>query len=113
MTKYSYKVNMEYLPEVREDAIESNDPQMAERLTCTRDIIKEDRERFNKLCRNAGFDFKKLSKEYEEKQETIRQLREELAIVTVDIRTAERRHWHVKLKRLKARAEQLKQLIEE
>lgn len=112
MTKYSYKVNMEYLPEVRENAIESNDPQMAERLTCTRDIIKEDRERFNKLCRNAGFDFKKLSKEYEERQETIRQLREELASVTVDIRTAERRHWHLKKKRLEARAEQLKQLIE-
>ena len=112
MTKYNYKVNMEYLPEVRENAIESNDPQMAERLTCTRDIIKEDRERFNKLCRNAGFDFKKLSKEYEERQETIRQLREELASVTIDIRTAERRHWHVKLKRLKARAEQLKQLID-
>lgn len=112
MTKYSYKVNMEYLPEVREDTIESNDPQMAERLTHTRDIIKEDRERFNKLCRNAGFDFKKLSKEYEEKQETIRQLREELASVTVDIRTAERRHWHVKKKRLEARAEHLKQLIE-
>jgi len=112
MTKYNYKVNMEYLPDVREDTIESNDPQMAERLTCTRDIIKEDRERFNKLCRNAGFDFKKLSKEYEERQETIRQLREELASVTVDIRTAERRHWHVKLKRLKARAEQLKQLID-
>ena len=104
---------MEYLPEVREDAIESNDPQMAERLTCTRDIIKEDRERFNKLCRNTGLDFKKLSKEYEEKQETIRQLREELASVTVDIRKAEHRHWHVKKKRLEARAEQLKQLIKE
>ena len=113
MTKYNYKVNMEYLPDVREDTIESNDPQMAERLTRTRDIIKEDRERFNKLCRNAGFDFKKLSTEYEERQEIIRQLRDELAIVTVDIRTAERRHWHAKLKRLKARAEQLKQLIEE
>lgn len=112
MTKYNYKVNMEYLPEVREDTIESNDPQMAERLTCTRDIIKEDRERFNKLCRNAGFDFKKLSKEYEERQETIRQLREELQSVTIDIRKAEYRGWHVKLKRLKARAEQLKQLIE-
>jgi DNA repair exonuclease SbcCD ATPase subunit len=103
---------MEYLPDVREDTIESNDPQMIERLTCTRDIIKEDRERFNKLCRNVGFDFKKLSKEYEERQETIRQLREELASVMVDIRTAERRHWHVKKKRLEARAEQLKQLIE-
>ena len=112
MTKYNYKVNMEYLPDVREDTIESNDPQMAERLTCTRDIIKEDRERFNKLCRNAGFDFKKLSKEYEERQETIRQLREELQSVTIDIRKAEYRHWHVKLKRLKARAEQLKQLID-
>ena len=69
MTKYNYKVNMEYLPEVREDTIESNDPQMAERLTCTRDIIKEDRERFNKLCRQHGFDYKALSKEYEERQE--------------------------------------------
>ena len=112
MVKYNYKVNMEYLPDVREDTIESNDPQMDERLTCTRDIIKEDRERFNKLCRNAGFDFKKLNKEYEEKQETIRQLREELASVTVDIRKAEHRHWHVKKKRLEERAEQLKQLIE-
>ena len=101
------------MPQLEEDAIESNDPQMDERLTCTRDIIKEDRERFNKLCRNAGFDFKKLSKEYEVRQETIRQLREELASVTVDIRTAERRHWHVKKKRLEARAEQLKQLIDE
>ena len=113
MTKYNYKVNMEYLPDVREDTIESNDPQMAERLTRTRDIIKEDRERFNKLCRQHGFDYKALSKEYEERQETIRQLREELASVTVDIRTAERLHWHVKKKRLEARAEQLKQLIEE
>ena len=111
--KYNYKVNMEYLPEVREDAIESYDPQLIERLTCTRDIIKEDRERFNKLCRNAGFDFKKLSKEYEEKQETIRQLREELDSVTVDIRKAEHRHWHVKKKLLEERAEQLKQLIKE
>lgn len=112
MAKYCTKINMEYLPDVREDEIESNDPQLVERLTCTRDIIKEDRERFNKLCRDVGFDFKKLSKEYEEKQETIRQLREELASVTVDIRTAERRHWHVKKKRLEERAEYLKQLIE-
>lgn len=112
MVKYNYKVNMEYLPEVREDAIESNDPQMAERLTCTRDIIKEDRERFNKLCRDSGFDFKKLNKEYEERQESIRKLREELASVTVEIRTAERRHWHLKKKRLEARAERLKQLID-
>jgi hypothetical protein len=52
---------MEYLPEVREDTIESNDPQMIERLTCTRDIIKEDRERFNKLCRNVYLQSKSIN----------------------------------------------------
>ena len=109
--KYCTKINMEYLPEVREDTIESNDPQLIERLTHSRDIVKEDRVRFNKLCRDAGFDFKKCIKEYEERQETIRQLREELASVTIDIRTAERRHWHVKLKRLEEMAEQLKKNI--
>ena len=112
MAKYCTKINMEYLPEVREDTIESNDPQLVERLTHTRDIIKEDRERFNKLCRDTGFNFKKLNKEYEERQETIRQLREELAIVTAEIRKAKQRHWRVKKKMLEERAEQLKQMIE-
>ena len=59
--------NTEYMPELEENEIESNDPMEIERLTDTRDIIKDDADRFRKLCKANKFNFNKLNKEYERK----------------------------------------------
>ncbi len=50
--------NTEYMPELYEDAIESNDPQKLERMThgCIDDVVRADRERFEKLCKEHGYD---------------------------------------------------------
>ena len=50
--------NTEYMPQLEEDAIESNDPQEVERMTHGRldDVVHADRERFYRLCRKHGYD---------------------------------------------------------
>jgi hypothetical protein len=50
------------MPELKEDAIESNDPQELERMThgCIDDVVKADEARFRKLCKQYGFDWKQL-----------------------------------------------------
>jgi hypothetical protein len=50
--------NTEYMPELYEDAIESNDPQEAECNTHGHldDVLYADRSRFYKVCRKHGYD---------------------------------------------------------
>ena len=50
--------NTEYMPELNEDAIESNDPQEIERNTHGHidDVLHADRSRFYKVCRKHGYD---------------------------------------------------------
>ncbi len=57
--------NTEYMPQLEEDAIESNDPQEVERMTYGRldDVIYADRSRFYKLCRKHGYDCTTIKKE--------------------------------------------------
>ena len=57
--------NTEYMPQLEEDAIESNDPQEVERMTYGRldDVIHADRERFYRLCRKHGYDCTTIKKE--------------------------------------------------
>jgi hypothetical protein len=57
--------NTEYMPELYEDAIESNDPQEAERNTHGHpdDVIYADRSRFYKVCRKHGYDCKIIKNE--------------------------------------------------
>lgn len=73
------KFNTEYMPWLEEDEIESNDPLEIERLTDNTDIIKEDVDRFRKLCRETGFNFSKLNKEYERKLKLAKPLKDKLA----------------------------------
>lgn len=50
--------NTEYMPELEEDAIESNDPMEDER-NCNGhldDVLHADRHRFYKVCRKHGYD---------------------------------------------------------
>lgn len=57
--------NSEYMPQLEEDAIESNDPQKMERRTHGRidDVVSADRERFYRLCRKHGYDCTTIKKE--------------------------------------------------
>ena len=57
--------NSEYMPQLEEDAIESNDPQEMERRTHGEidDVVKADRERFYRLCRKYGYDCTTIKKE--------------------------------------------------
>jgi hypothetical protein len=57
--------NTEYMPQLEEDAIESNDPQEVERMTYGRldDVVYADRERFYRLCRKHGYDCTTIKKE--------------------------------------------------
>ena len=50
--------NTEYMPELYEDAIESDDPQEAERNTHGHldDVLYDDRSRFYNVCRKHGYD---------------------------------------------------------
>ena len=57
--------NMEYMPQLEEDAIESNDPMEDER-NChghIDDVVRSDRERFYRLCKKHGFDCSQFRKE--------------------------------------------------
>jgi hypothetical protein len=57
--------NTEYMPELYEDAIESDDPQEAERNTHGHldDVLYADRSRFYKVCRKHGYDCKIIKNE--------------------------------------------------
>ena len=57
--------NTEYMPELQEDAIESNDQQEVERMTHGRldDVVHADRSRFYKFCRQHGYDCTTIKKE--------------------------------------------------
>ena len=50
--------NTEYMPELEEDAIESNDPMEDERRCHGHidDVLYTDRSRFYKVCRKHGYD---------------------------------------------------------
>ena len=57
--------NTEYMPELEEDAIESNDT-MEDDCKChghLDDILHDDRSRFYKVCRNYGYDCTTIKKE--------------------------------------------------
>ena len=54
------KFNTEYMPWLEEDEIESNDNLRSERNVITSDIVREDNKRFFALCRQTGWDYKKL-----------------------------------------------------
>ena len=57
--------NTEYMPELEEDAIESNDPMDDER-NChghIDDVLHADRSRFYKVCRKHGYDCTTIKKE--------------------------------------------------
>ena len=56
--------NTEYMPELEEDAIESNDPMDDERRCHGHldDVVRSDEARFRKLCKQHGFDYKLLKK---------------------------------------------------
>lgn len=61
--------NTEYMPELYEDAIESNDPQEVERMTHGHpdDVIYQDRRRFGQVCRQFKWDGKEIAKEHKRK----------------------------------------------
>ena len=50
--------NTEYMPQIYENAIESDDPQKAERKCHGHldDVVNADRSRFYKFCRQHGYD---------------------------------------------------------
>lgn len=50
--------NTEYMPQLEEDAIESNDPLEIDRMTrgTIDDVVKADEARFRRLCKQHGFD---------------------------------------------------------
>lgn len=56
--------NTEYIPELYEDAIESNDPLEIDRMThgTIDDVVKTDEARFRRFCKQHGFDHKLLKK---------------------------------------------------
>ena len=49
--------NTEYMPQLEEDAIESNDPLEIVRMThgTIDDVVKADEARFRRLCKQHGF----------------------------------------------------------
>lgn len=58
--------NTEYMPQLEEDAIESNDPLEDERKWCYRqidDVLYTDRIRFYNFCRKHGYDCTTIKKE--------------------------------------------------
>lgn len=57
--------NTEYMPELEEDAIESNDPMEDERRChgTLDDVLYADRHRFYKVCRKHGYDCKIIKNE--------------------------------------------------
>ena len=57
--------NTEYMPELEEDAIESNDPMDDERRCYGHldDVLHADRSRFYKVCRKHSYDCTTIKKE--------------------------------------------------
>ena len=56
--------NTEYMPNIYEDAIESEDPMKDERhVRGLDDVVRADRQRFYKLCRKHGYDCTTIKKE--------------------------------------------------
>ena len=104
------KFNTEYMPWLEEDEIESNDPLEMERLPGVPDIIKEDRDRFSKLCREHGFPFAKLNKEYERKLKQANQLRKRLDELRIEL-NIKRGGWGTK--KIKKEMAELEKMIEE
>lgn len=92
-----------------EDEIESDDPLELERLTDNVDIIKEDAERFRKLCRQYCFNFTKLNREYERKLCKAKPLKERLADVQWRLECAKSQR---EKKRLSKEVSELEQEIE-
>ena len=69
--------NTEYMPELEEDAIESNDPMEIERMTRKdEDIVKADNRRFGQVCRRFGWDFKEAMRKWK-KEHGIKKLARE------------------------------------
>ncbi len=62
--------NTEYMPQLEEDAIESNDPLEIDRMTHggIDDVVKADEARFRKLCKQYGFDWKQLKQPKRKRQ---------------------------------------------
>lgn len=108
------KFNTEYMPWLEEDEIESNDPLEMERLPGAPDIIKEDRDRFSKLCREHGFPFAKLNKEYERKLKQANQLRKRLDELRIELNmTWYSRGATERRKKIKKEMAELEKMIEE
>ena len=61
--------NTELMPWLDEDTIESNDPQEVERRCygSINNVVREDRERFNRLCKKYGWDNKSITSEHKQK----------------------------------------------
>lgn len=57
--------NTEYMPELYEDVIESNDPLAVERKAHGHigNVLYDDRHRFYKLCKQHGYDCKAIKNE--------------------------------------------------
>ena len=69
--------NTEYMPELEEDTIESNDPMEIERMTRKdEDIVKADNRRFGQVCRRFGWDFKEAIRKWK-KEHGIKKLARE------------------------------------
>ena len=62
--------NTEYMPQLEEDTIESNDPLEIDRMTNggIDDVVKADEARFRKLCKQHGFDWKQLGQPKRKRQ---------------------------------------------
>ena len=101
--------NTEYMPELYEDAIESNDPLEVERLCrgTVDDVVKSDKERFSKLCRKHGFNFTKLNKEYERKKKAADELRRQLPDLQRELNQAVRRGYNRKAETLRRQIDEI------
>lgn len=94
--------NTEYMPWLEEDVIGGDDPHEMERLTVHRDIIKEDEERFRRLCKENGYDFTKLNREYKRKLKDAEKLKDRLKELELLLRNA---GWHNKVRKALLRKE--------
>ena len=101
--------NTEYMPELYEDEIESNDPLEAERLCrgTIDDVVKSDTKRFSKLCRKQGFNFAKLNKEYERKKKAADELRKQLPDLQREQKQAVRRGYNRKAETLRRQIDEI------
>lgn len=61
--------NRDYMPWLEEDEIESHDPLKKERhIDRGKDVYNRDCERFRKLCKKHGFNYRQAIKDYEQKK---------------------------------------------